>query len=107
VVEVFSGGRTQSAGNTSLPGQIFDFSILDTGSSVTVSWNGEQRLVANTSYSAGSKVGFNGREFAPNFWGDTGVTDLFQIQVAAIPEPSSTSLLLVGSLMALAGRRKS
>ena len=86
------------------PNRIYDFSILDTGTSLTLHIDGNKIFELPTLHSAGAKIGFSGRE---SIAGNIGNSDLFQIQVAVIPEPSSLSLLLAGGALALARRRKS
>ena len=75
------------------------FSISDNGFEISVSLNGNQLFSVSTSFSPGSKVAFFGRE---NVYGPDR-TDIGQIEI--VPEPSSLSLLLVGGVVLMAGRR--
>lgn len=84
--------------------QIYSFQILDTGSTFSVSINNQEIFTRATSFSTGGKIGFSSREYNGT-WNDTGRSDLLQIQVESVPEPS-TVLLSAAGLGGIAIMRK-
>lgn len=83
----------------------YSFSILDTGSALTIDIAGSDispfSWVVPTAFSAGSKIGFSSRHYN---LGQTGVTDFLEVQVS-VPEPCSLSLFVAGGAFALLSRR--
>ena len=80
-------------------GQTYDFSITDTGSSISLAVNGSDLLSATTGYSTGDQIAFQSREF-----NDTS-SSLDFVEIAAVPEPSSLAMVAVG-LVGLFGFRR-
>ena len=79
--------------------QTYNFSIFDSGDSVTVKINGIEIMSVVTSYSTGSKIAFDSRQPGGN-------VSYSNIQI--VPEPSVLSLLAFGlSGLAMIRRRRS
>ncbi len=84
---------TGNGGYRLTTGVPYAFSIVDTGTSVSVSLNGAPVVSANTTWSTGNHIGFYSREFA-----GTG-TRLDEVTVTSpVPDTASTGLLLTGAL---------
>jgi hypothetical protein len=71
-------------------GQDYDFSITDTGTSVTLALDGIVRLTANTSFSTGGHLAFHSREFSET------ATLLNEVTIASVPDNSAPTALLLG-----------
>jgi len=84
-------------------GQSYAFSIVDTGTTVSLAIDGMAQLSASTGYSTGDKLAFYSREL-----GST-ATAIDSVQVAVVPEPGTWGLIagLAGLGIALLGCRKS
>ena len=86
----------------------YSFWIRDTGDALSVRVTGSDISPIDwyvpIAFSAGSKIALASRENTIHTT-QTGILDLLEVQVA-VPEPSSLSLLLAGSAVLMAGRRR-
>lgn len=84
---------TGNGGYALSTGVPYAFSIVDTGTSVSVNLNGSTVISGATTYSTGGKIGFYSREFA-----NTG-TRLDEVTLTSnVPDYASTAFLFAGAI---------
>lgn len=93
---------TGEGGYNLVTGQTYFFSILDTGSEISLSVNGIRLLDAATTYSTGNRIAFYSREFPST------ATAIDALTIIHVPEAGTTALYLAFGLagLVLSARRK-
>jgi hypothetical protein len=71
-------------------GTWYEFAILDLGEEISVSLNGELRMVANSAFRTGDRIGMYSRKF------NSTSTEIDYVRIAAIPEPATFWAVLLG-----------
>ena len=81
-------------------GQLYDFSITDTGSEVSLAIDGQNLISSDTIFGTGNQIAFYSREFSGTS------SSLDYVSIAPVPEPSSFALVAIGILLASLSKSK-
>lgn len=81
-------------------GQAYTFSILDTGSLISLSVNGIDLLSTTNSYSTGDHIAFYSREFSST------ATAIDSVTITTVPDSGATAIYLGMAMVGLAGVRR-